>query len=166
MVDLTKLDAFVDAVVNKQDDSENIYKSYIAEKMSTMVREFTGDNPIKFEGDDIYINGKLVGSIDVDINDMDSGINFVSVDKKYSKEVHSMEELYGYLAKQFGVSEDVAEAASDKNTAKALKQQQVRRKERLKAWIDAKKTPKNVEGTDGEYEKTDLVKKHKRPKGG
>lgn len=158
---INKLNKFVDATVMlDEDNAEKIFSKFITEKMSSIVQEFTEDNPIKLRGDDVYVNNKLVGTVEVDINDMDSGIDFVSVDKKYSKEFDNIEGLYTYLAKMFNVSE------SEKNAEKALKKQDAKRAERMKRWADAKKKKKNVDGTDGEYEKNDLVKKHKRPKGG
>lgn len=75
------------------------------EKFNTFKRqllEFGGDDaPIQLQGDNVLINGKVVGRIVNDLEDFDAGINFVAADGKFSKEFNTAEDLFKYLSQQF-----------------------------------------------------------------
>lgn len=115
MKDLKNLDAFVESVVSgNEEDSLANFSSYAKEKVSSIIQEFTEGNPIKLKGDDVFIKGKHVGTIDVDLEDFDAGISFTTDDKRFSKEFEDMEELYGFLADRYNVREShVVETLSD-----------------------------------------------------
>lgn len=117
MKDLDKLDAFVESVVSKDDkQSESYFSTYLTEKLSNKIQEFTGDNPIKLKGDDVFVNGKHVGTIDIDLDDYDAGISYTTSDKRFSKEFDDMETLYNFLADRYNVRE--SEVASSLDGAK------------------------------------------------
>lgn len=164
MKNLDNLDAFVESVVSKDDDkSGNFFSKYLTEKMSTKIQEFTGNNPIKLKGDDVFVNGKQVGTIDVDLGDFNAGISFITSDRKFSKEFDDMESLYKFLADRYNVRESEVKdflEESIKETEKALKTQDAKKKERIQRWIDVKKQD-NKDGSEGEYDKHDLSKHHK-----
>jgi hypothetical protein len=104
---------FVDAVASGDADEESVnIKSFISEK-TKMALEFTGDSSIQLRGDDVNINGKKVGEIKSDARDMDSGINFVSDDGKFSKEFEDIEQLYAFLSDRFNIDESTGEMCWD-----------------------------------------------------
>jgi hypothetical protein len=75
----------------------------IVESFKQQLLEYTGeDSPVKFDGDYVLVNGKKVGSIHNDLNDIDSGINFITLDKSFSKEFTTAEELYKFLMDRYG----------------------------------------------------------------
>lgn len=57
--------------------------------------------PIRMEGDKIFVNGKMVGRIDYDMDDWEGGINFVSDDGAYSREFDTAEALFQFISKKF-----------------------------------------------------------------
>ena len=66
--------------------------------------EFIGDDsPIRLDGDYVLVKGKKVGMLKNDLNDLDSGINFVTLDGSFSKEFDSAEDLYKFLMQRYGV---------------------------------------------------------------
>ena len=99
--DDTSYDNIKQVIINKTKDLVNKWKS--------QVNEFIGDGAIKLNGDDVLVNNKVVGHLKYDLNDMNGGINFVSSDNRFSKEFTSMEELYAYVAKTYGVRENKME---------------------------------------------------------
>jgi len=52
--------------------------------------------------DTVYVNGKKVGTISVNLDDMDGGINYSSVDGSFSKELNSIQELIAFLEQRYG----------------------------------------------------------------
>jgi len=71
------------------------------------LKEFTGENsPIKLKGDDVYVSGKLVGSITNDLSDINKGILFTSADGKFKKEVNTIREMYAFLLKHYNVTSE------------------------------------------------------------
>lgn len=117
------LSKFIDAVIQNNDKAAaEAFQAYSVVKSreilgtnkqttelkewAVQLMEFIGDDsPIKLYGDDILVKGKKVGHIQQDLNDMDGGINFVSVDGKFSKEFNSIQELYQFLIDKFGIKE-------------------------------------------------------------
>lgn len=59
------------------------------------------EEPLRMEGDKIFINNKVIGRVHVDMDDFDSGIDFVSADGSFSKEFHTAEELFAFISKKF-----------------------------------------------------------------
>jgi hypothetical protein len=59
------------------------------------------EEPLRMEGDKIFINNKLVGRVHVDMDDFDSGIDFISDDGSFSKEFHTAEELFAFISKKY-----------------------------------------------------------------
>lgn len=60
-----------------------------------------GDAPVTMEGDYIIVNGKRVGRIQTDLNDFDSGINFISIEGDFSKEFNSAEDLFAFISQRY-----------------------------------------------------------------
>jgi hypothetical protein len=111
---------FIDAVVNEEDSNESLARESIINKTKSIIaswkksavleaalREFIGDDsPIRLNGDDVLVNGKVVGRIKNDLSEMDSGINFISADGKFSKEFEDVGSLYQFLMSKFNVKEN------------------------------------------------------------
>lgn len=62
------------------------------------------DSPVKLKGDDVFVEGKQVGTIENDMNNDDAGITFTSLDGKIVKEFEDLKELYGFLVEHFKVN--------------------------------------------------------------
>ncbi len=76
----------------------------IFEAFKQRLVEFIGDDsPIRLEGDYVLVKGKKVGMVKNDLDDLDSGINFVTLDGSFSKEFDSAEDLYKFLMQRYGV---------------------------------------------------------------
>lgn len=72
------------------------------EKFKTTLLEYgTEETPLRMEGDKIFVNNKLVGHVKVDMEDFDSGIDFVSDDGSFSKEFHTAEDLFAFLSQKY-----------------------------------------------------------------
>ena len=68
----------------------------------SVIQEFIGDDsPIKLKGDDVFVEGKLVGTLKNDLNDAEAGITFKSTDGKLGEEFDNMKELYSFLMGKF-----------------------------------------------------------------
>jgi hypothetical protein len=90
-------------------------KAVYAKIGAMLLREFNADDPIQMDGQYIVVNGKRVGTVttntdDVDPNDPDyenkweqsqSGINFTAADGKFSKEFPDIASLYQFISKQY-----------------------------------------------------------------
>lgn len=63
--------------------------------------EYIGDEPIALDGEKVLVNGKIVGRVSVDHEDMESGINFTTMDGQFSKEFDDVEALFQYLHAQY-----------------------------------------------------------------
>jgi len=146
------LGEFIDLVATEDDGDQNIMKSVIGEK-SKHILEFIGDSQIKLDGDDVMIGGKKVGSVKIDHDDMESGINFVSDDGKFSKEFDDMESLYSFLSSKFNVKEGVLDLTEGRVEDAVLKQK-AGKSERAKRWSEVRKG-KTKDGSMGEYETND-----------
>jgi hypothetical protein len=59
------------------------------------------DTPLRMDGDKIIVNNKEVGHIEVDLNDFESGINFVAADGSFSKEFDTAEDLFAFLSQKY-----------------------------------------------------------------
>lgn len=108
---------FTDKII-KADDTSDLIKQIIVNKTKDLIQGWKAqkivegvfdDSAIKLNGDDILINGKLVGHLKYDLNDMNGGVNFVSADGRMSKEFEGLQDLYGYLMQTFGVKENKME---------------------------------------------------------
>lgn len=106
---------FTDKIINNDDTSNDTMRQIIINKTKELVNSwkkkavFEGifdDGAIKLNGDDVVINGKVVGHLKYDLEDEAGGLNFVSEDKRFSKEFDSLEDFYSYLMKTFGVKEN------------------------------------------------------------
>lgn len=169
MTDKTKLyealGDFIDAVALEDDDAErSSYKSsYIGEKAKTIL-EFNKNSKIQLDGNDVMVGGKKVGTIKSDVKDMESGINFVSDDGKFSKEFDDVESLYGFISDRFNVKEGVLDL-SEGRVEDAVFKQDAKKSERAKRWA-AVRNKVNKDGTPGDYE-SGTTDKYKDPiKGG
>jgi hypothetical protein len=103
------LSNFINGVINGNNESaQDAWKSYI----TTKAREMTGvatkepinewidipsESRITLHGDKVFLDNKPIGYIHNDISDINSGIDFISYDKKFSKEFNTLEDLYAYL---------------------------------------------------------------------
>lgn len=108
-----------DADEEDEDDSDEDYSHLVKgnrvkakaplKKMKKMdeaavLKEFTGeDSPIKLKGDDVFVNGKMVGTITNDLSDIDSGIIFSSADGNFKQEFDSIKDLYAFLVSHFNI---------------------------------------------------------------
>ena len=162
MTDKTKLyeslEKFVDAVASGDEEKQReVIKEYINQK-SKKVLEFTGDSAIKLDGDDVLVHGKKVGQVKSDASDMDSGINFVSADGKFSKEFDDVESLYGFISDRFNVKEGVLELSEEELTEgrveDAVGKQDAGKAARLARWAAVRKAAP-ADGTPGDYEAKD-----------
>lgn len=59
------------------------------------------DNPIKFRGDVVLVDGKEVGRLQADPTDFDSGINFIESGGTFSKEFDTVEDLFKFLTDRY-----------------------------------------------------------------
>ncbi len=76
---------------------------------STILKEFTGeDSPIRLKGDDVFIDGKMVGTITNDLSNIDAGILFTSTDGTFKQEFESIKDLYAFLVQHFEVHGEAA----------------------------------------------------------
>lgn len=84
---------------------KNKAKEIVASYRDEVVNESLGNSAIKFHGDEILVNGKIVGSVKNDSED-NSGIKFVPADGGKLKEFEDIEALYGYLANEYKITEN------------------------------------------------------------
>lgn len=74
----------------------------------SVLREFMGDtSPVKLKGDDVFVEGKQVGTIENDMTNLESGITFTSADGKVTKEFEDLQGLYEFLVTHFKVNPEV-----------------------------------------------------------
>ncbi len=59
------------------------------------------DSPIKFQGDNVIVDGKQVGVVTSDPTDFDSGINFIEDGGRFSKEFDTVEDLFKFLIQKY-----------------------------------------------------------------
>lgn len=90
-------------------------KAVYAKIGAMLLREFNANDPIQMDGQYVVVNGKRVGTVttntdEVDPNDPDyenkweqsqSGINFTSIDGKFSKEFNDIASLYRFISTQY-----------------------------------------------------------------
>ncbi len=106
------LNKYIDAVINKTSPEalHEIFKEFVTVKSKEVLypetlTEFVGeDSPVKLKANEVFVNGKKVGMLKNDPNDMEGGINFTTIDGKYSKEFDSIQHLYRFLIKNFANS--------------------------------------------------------------
>lgn len=82
----------------------SIRRSYVVE--AALTEMLGSDAKVKLNGDDLYVNGKLVGYINNDLNNLDAGINFENADRTFSKEFNTLEELYAYIHRTFNEAKE------------------------------------------------------------
>lgn len=117
---------FINAIVNENEDEcglafseicKNSSQKFLAPQKSPLVEATqrletfkanlmeelnqNGAEPISFDGQKILVNGKVVGTVTTDMEDFNSGIDFHSIDGKFSKEFITVEELTQYIAQQY-----------------------------------------------------------------
>lgn len=109
---------FTDKIINNDETSNDSIRQIIINKTKELVNSwkrkavFEGvfdTGAIQLNGDDVVINGKVVGHLKYDLNDEEGGLNFVSEDKRFSKEFDSAPELFAYLTRTYGVKENSME---------------------------------------------------------
>ena len=116
-----KLSDYIDGVIQGNEDaSKEALSACITAKAKAIVsgmlnatseqtiseailKEFTEDSPIKLKGNSVVVNGKIVGKIENDLNDPESGINFIDSAGNQSFEFSTIKELYQFLMKRYGV---------------------------------------------------------------
>lgn len=78
---------------------------------AAILKELHGeDSPVQLKGDDVYISGKMVGTITNDLSNIDSGIVFTSVDGNFKQEFDSIRELYAFLVDKFNIADSVLDS--------------------------------------------------------
>lgn len=80
---------------------EAAQKKVVFESFKNNLMESLGGSPISMDGDFITVNGKRVGRVETDMNDFDSGINFISVEGDFSKEFNTAEELFTFISTKY-----------------------------------------------------------------
>lgn len=162
MTDKTKiyesLEKFIDAVASGDAEAEReAFKSAITDK-SKSILEFDGDSAIKLSGDDVLVHGKKVGQVKSDAADMDSGINFVSSDGKFSKEFDDIPSLYAFISDRFNVKEGALELTEadlqEGRVEDAVGKQSAAKSERLARWASVRKAAPG-DSKAGDYEAGD-----------
>lgn len=68
-----------------------------------MLREMFEDHeePIRIQGDKVFVDGKQQGFIQTDYADEDSGINFIEEGGKFSKEFDDVSDLFKFLIQRY-----------------------------------------------------------------
>lgn len=106
---------FTDKIITNDETSNDSIKQVIINKTKELVNTwkrqemFEGvfdKGAIQLNGDDVLINGKKVGELKYDLSDMAGGLNFVSEDRRFSKEFPDIKSLYRYLMQTYGVKEN------------------------------------------------------------
>jgi len=121
------LNKFIDGVIkNENDDMAASAHQFSVEKVKAIIAEFKNDKVKKLhesiqrvllEYNDktgmhmemephtgiITVNGKQVGKVVTNMDDFESGINFVSMDGNFSKEFNTTEDLSKFLYTTYGV---------------------------------------------------------------
>lgn len=78
---------------------------------AAILKEFHGeDSPVQLKGDDVYIQGKMVGTVTNDLSDIDSGIVFTSTDGSFKQEFDSIRDLYAFLVDKFNIADSVLDS--------------------------------------------------------
>ena len=67
----------------------------------TLLEYGNDETPLRMEGDKIFVNNKLVGRIQTNMDDFDAGIDFVSDDGSFSKEFETAEDLFKFLSQKY-----------------------------------------------------------------
>lgn len=70
----------------------------------SVISEFVDGSPIRLKGNDVFVDNKLVGVIENDLNNADTGIVFKSNDGKKAQEFGNIQELYQFLVTEFEVA--------------------------------------------------------------
>lgn len=119
------LNKFIDGVINSNDDDISASAHQFAlEKVKAIVAEFKNDKIKKLQeslqvvlleynkktgynieishSGDVVINGTVVGKIEYDMNDFDSGVSFVAADGRFSKEFNQLDDLMAWLGRSYG----------------------------------------------------------------
>jgi hypothetical protein len=86
------------------DEKKELYRAYITSQVRNKLFESFLD-PIKLKGDEVWINDKLVGHLDNDLNDFDKGIIFKDL-KGETEEFTEIKDLYTYLIDKFNNGEE------------------------------------------------------------
>lgn len=119
------LNKFIDGVINSNDDDASTSAHQFAlEKVKSIVAEFkaekinklqeslqtilleynqkTGYNIEISHAGEVVINGTVVGKVEYDMSDFESGVSFVAADGRFSKEFNTLEELMAWLGRSYG----------------------------------------------------------------
>ncbi len=119
------LNKFIDGVINGNDDDMSAsVRQFALEKVKNIVSEFKNDKIKKLQeslqivlleynkktgynieishAGDVVINGTVVGKIEYDMNDFDSGVSFVAADGRFSKEFNQLDDLMAWLGRSYG----------------------------------------------------------------
>lgn len=119
-----QLTAMIDAIINnKPEDAKAAFAPYVqvktreilgyADPAPEVVKENVNivalrewieaqdESPVKLQGDKVFVDGKQVGFVQTDPTDFDSGINFIEMGNKFSKEFDSVEDLFGFLVHRY-----------------------------------------------------------------
>lgn len=150
---LESLGKFIDCVATEEEGDQELMKEFINYK-SKNILEFTGDSKIQLNGDDVMVNGKKVGEVKVDHDNMESGIDFVSMEGDVSKEFDDMQEFYSYLADHYNVKEGEIKLQEGRVEDAVLKQK-AGKSARAKRWSEVRKKPTTKDGSMGDYETND-----------
>ena len=70
-------------------------------KMEEAVVTEEDEAVVRLKGDDVFVEGKLVGSIKNDLNNADAGITFTSTDGKIGEEFDNMKQLYSFVMSKY-----------------------------------------------------------------
>jgi hypothetical protein len=166
---------FTDKIIKNDDTSGDSIRDVIVNKTKSLVANWKkqaafdavcegvlDDSPVKFNGNDVLINNKVIGHIKYDLNDEQGGINFISEDGKFSKEFDDVETLFRYLIQKFNVKENKMEdLGTSIETPKKVdfegKENLVKQDGTENSDVDGKKNADKKSETKGEFHADDAT---------
>ena len=152
------LDKFIDAVASGDTEAERAAIKDVITPKSKTVLEFIGDSAIKLDGDDVLVQGKKVGQVKSDADDVEGGINFVSAEGNFSKEFDSIEDLYKFIAQRYNVKEGALQLTeadlAEGRVEDAVGKTPAGKAARLARWASVRKAAPG-DSTPGDYEAGD-----------
>ena len=90
---------------------KSVYKEFLARKAKALqferiLNESLKSGDLEIVMDTVKVKGKPVGKISINLDDFDSGINFTTLDKSFSKEFDSIKSLVQFLETQYAANQE------------------------------------------------------------